>query len=47
LFFQKNPDDIATPPMKHATPETQSLSDLDTKDPEERVRLFFWDGREI
>lgn len=36
--FEKNPDDIATPPMKHATPETQSLSDLDTKDPEERIQ---------
>lgn len=36
--FEKNPDDIATPPMKHATPETQSLSDLEAKDPDERIQ---------
>lgn len=36
--YEKNPDDIATPPMKHATPETQSLSDLDAKDPEDRIQ---------
>ncbi|XP_063396040.1 rab GTPase-binding effector protein 1-like isoform X2 [Mytilus trossulus] len=36
--YERNPDDIGTPPMKHATPETQSLSDLDAKDPEDRIQ---------
>lgn len=37
--FERHPDDIGTPPMKHATPETQSLSDIGTdKDPEDRIQ---------